>query len=283
MGLHARAGALLLVGELGRVFPIVPGPARRAGRVGVRRAGVTARAHRGAQVWVIRWRRTSRYARTCSTRRLPASRRTNFTQARSPSSRSRSRLTRLTNATFVAGSWALIVAVSCREDVALVAAIMGASLAIRREHRTAGVAILLVGVVYFGVYMFGIAPRYVPRAGSLELHFGHLGGSPAQIARTVVLHPVQVLRVVAAPVKLLYGPRLLAPVAFLSLVAPRWLLPALVPFGINMLSQFPTAPEIQSHYAALAVPFVFASAAHGAGLVSGCRSPEDRQSVRGLR
>ncbi|MEI8258897.1 MAG: DUF2079 domain-containing protein, partial [Deltaproteobacteria bacterium] len=43
------------------------------------------------------------------------------------------------------------------------------------------------------------------------------------------------------------------------------------PLGINLLSRFPSAPEIASHYSALAVPFIFASAAHGAGRLAALR------------
>ena len=37
--------------------------------------------------------------------------------------------------------------------------------------------------------------------------------------RSLVFHPVATLRILATPARLLYGPRLLVPVAFLSLLA----------------------------------------------------------------
>ncbi len=163
------------------------------------------------------------------------------------------------------GIVALGVAVLCREDVALVAAFAGLSLAVDRRFRLTGAVVFVAGVAWFGVYMFLIAPRHLPRHGSLELHYRALGTSPRAIVHSLFVHPLATLRAVSSPAKLLYLPRMLAPVAFLSLLAPRWLLPALPVYAINYLSQFPTAVQIQSHYAALALPFIFASAAHGAG------------------
>ena len=166
-------------------------------------------------------------------------------------------------------SIALFCAALCREDVALVAGFVGLAVALRQgaptAHRKAGLALLAAGCAWFAFYFFVIAPRHLPRTGSLDLHFGHLARSPSGLIAAIVHHPLMTLKSIATPIKMLYVLRLLAPLAFLSLLAPRWLLPAIVPIGINLLSQFPSAPEIASHYSALAVPFVFASAAHGAG------------------
>lgn len=178
------------------------------------------------------------------------------------------------------GLFSLAVAVSCREDVALIAALAGLALALQREHRKIGLTVFAVGVVYFTLYFFVIAPKYLPRYGSLDLHFGYLGGSPSAVARTLFFHPMDTLRAVITPAKILYIPRSLLPVAFLSLLSPRWLLPALVPWAINFLSAFPTAVQIQSHYSVLAVPFLFVSAVHGAaGLATSARRSPERYLV----
>lgn len=184
------------------------------------------------------------------------------------------------------GAIALFIAAMCREDAALVVAVMGALLGASkdREQRRWGLTIAAAATAYFCWYQFGLAPKHLPRRGSLSLHFGALGSSPAAIAKSVLFHPIATLRAVSSPVKWLYLPRLLAPVAFLSLLAPRWLVPALVPVAINFLSQWPTATQIRSHYALLAVPFVFASAIHGAARLVDARhalgAPIDRPTGR---
>lgn len=163
------------------------------------------------------------------------------------------------------GAISLAIAASFREDAALIAALTGLSLAVHPKHRKFGFAIFLSGVLYFSIYFFVIAPRHLPRTGSLNVHFGALGGTPGSIARSLLLHPLESARVFLTPIKLLYVPRLLLPLAFLPLLAPRWAFPALVPIGINLLSSFPAAPQIHSHYSALTIPFLFAAAAHAVG------------------
>ncbi len=176
----------------------------------------------------------------------------------------------------VAGVVALFVATLCREDVALCAALTGLALATHRKHRPIGLAAFVAFTAWFCVYLFVVAPRYLPRTGSLQLHFGHLGSSPASILAQLLTHPIATLRELATPVRLLYVPRLLAPVALLPLLRPRWFIPALAPIGINLLSQFPTAVQIHSHYSTLAVPFVIVAAIHGAAWIMavGALQPE---------
>lgn len=166
-----------------------------------------------------------------------------------------------------AGVVALALATLCREDVALCAALAGLSLALHRPHRRIGLAAFVGFTAWFSVYLFVVAPHYLPRTGSLQLHYGHLGDSPTAILARLFRHPLATLRELATPVRLLYVPRLLAPVALLSLLRPRWLLPALAPIGINLLSQFPTAVQVHSHYSTLAVPFILVSAIHGAAWI----------------
>lgn len=163
------------------------------------------------------------------------------------------------------GLVALAAAVACREDVALIAALLGVAIAFRKEHRVAGALTALAATAYFALFFFVIAPRYMPRHGSLQLHFGHLGATPMDVLKALLTRPVETLRELATPVRLLYVPRLLVPVAFTALLRPRWLLPALAPVAINLLSQFPTAVQVHSHYASLVIPFIVVAAAHGVG------------------
>lgn len=162
-----------------------------------------------------------------------------------------------------AGFYALLGAALCREDVALVCGLVGLVVALRPEHRRAGLGMFALFTAWFALWLFAIAPRHLPPRGSLQLHYGHLGSSPTDILKNLFLHPIATLRSLATPVRVLYVPRLLVPVAFTALLRPRWLLPILVPVGINLLSQFPTATQIHSHYSTLAVPFVVVAAAHG--------------------
>ena len=162
------------------------------------------------------------------------------------------------------GLAALFAAVLCREDVALCAALACVAMALHRPSRALCLAAAAFFFAWFAVYLFVIAPHFLPRTGSLQLHFGHLGSSPAAIVVRLLRHPLATAAELATPGRLLYVPRLLAPVAMISLLRPRWLMPALAPVAINVLSQFPTAVQVHSHYSTLAVPFIVVSAVHGA-------------------
>ena len=162
-----------------------------------------------------------------------------------------------------AGFYALLGAAACREDVALACGLVGLVVALRREHRRAGLAMFALFTAWFALWLFVVAPRHLPPRGSLQLHYGHLGSSPTEILGSLLRHPLAALKTFATPARALYVPRLLVPVAFTALLRPKWLLPALVPVGINLLSQFPTAVQIHSHYSTLAVPFVVVAALHG--------------------
>ncbi|MDP3273754.1 MAG: DUF2079 domain-containing protein [Deltaproteobacteria bacterium] len=160
---------------------------------------------------------------------------------------------------------ALGLAALCREDVALVAACAAGLFAWQRSARPRREAALfaLAMLVYFLGYFLLIAPRLIPQRGSLSLHFGSIGSTPGGLVRAVLLHPLSTLGAVLTPAKCLYIPRLLAPLAFMSLLSPRWLIPALAPLAINLLSAWPTAVQTRSHYALLIAPFVLLSAIEG--------------------
>ncbi len=177
---------------------------------------------------------------------------------------------------------ALTLAAFCREDVALVTALTAGLWAINapRTQRKTPALFSLCAFVYFAIYQFLIAPKYLPVNGSMSLHFGALGSTPFAIVKTVIAHPIATLGMIATPGKWLYLPRLLAPLAFLPLLAPRWLLPALAPLAINFLSAWPTAIQPRSHYSLLIVPFLFVAAIYGAGVVIDAKHPLGGPMVR---
>jgi hypothetical protein len=99
---------------------------------------------------------------------------------------------------------------------------------------------------------------------SADLHYGKWGGSPFG-ALTALLHtPGVVFAHLAAPERLSYLPRVLLPLALLPLAAPRYLLVALPPLALNLLSAFPTASALYSHYLTPAVPPLVLGALAGA-------------------
>ncbi|HEX2677486.1 MAG TPA: DUF2079 domain-containing protein [Polyangiales bacterium] len=142
----------------------------------------------------------------------------------------------------------------CRSDFALLALLLGLmSWRMAPELRLAGRAVTGLALAYLFLQAVWLR-HYLPAHGSLELHFATWGGSPFGIVRALFSDPARVVAHFSQRDRLLYLPTVLLPLAFLPLRSLRWTLPALPFFAINLISTFPTATALYSHYLTLAVP-----------------------------
>jgi uncharacterized membrane protein len=163
--------------------------------------------------------------------------------------------------------WATLGVLACREDLAAITALTGLVAWLTPSSpgmRAAGRAVLAGSLVWLVVFVGLVAPRFAPTTGgSLDAHFGHLGGSFGSALTAVFTQPEALLAHLTQPDKLSYLPRVLAPLLFLPLLAPRCLLPALPVLGMLMLSQFETTTQLRSHYLTPALPALVWAAVHG--------------------
>jgi predicted membrane protein DUF2079 len=131
------------------------------------------------------------------------------------------------------------------------------------------VVLTVVGFAWFFGYAFAIQPRWLPDAatGSYGAHFapfaGGAGGVPGVLA-AALREPVRLLGYLASGDRPGYALLLLLQVAFLPLLAPRYLAGALPIYVINLLSDFPRVRTLQAHYATAMAPFLAAAAILGA-------------------
>ncbi|MBX3248076.1 MAG: DUF2079 domain-containing protein [Myxococcales bacterium] len=155
---------------------------------------------------------------------------------------------------------ACVGALCCREDLALVTALLGV-LAVRAPAlRWAGVGVALGSLAYLAVFVLVLHPRFAPSPGSFELHFGAWGASPGEVVARWLRDPGAVLAYLAEPRQATYLIRVTAPFAVvLPLLGARWLLPALPILTINLLSAFPSTTNLDSHYLTPALPFLVAA------------------------
>jgi len=162
---------------------------------------------------------------------------------------------------------ALLLAIAClaREDVALVATGAGLALLLDPSTRRAGAAIAAAGAAWFLVYVLAIQPAYLPAQGSIEAHFAGWGHDAPHVAGHILSHPREVLSRLLSRQDASYLALLLATVAGLPLLGPRWLLPAAPALAINLLSSFPASLDPGSHYVTLALPGLLAASADGIG------------------
>lgn len=167
--------------------------------------------------------------------------------------------------------WSVVGVLLCREDLALVTAILG-GLAMRvpdlgaaTEMKRIGRKILGGSILYFAVFAFVLHPIFAPPRGSMVLHFGAWGQTVPQAAWYLMGHPMALVNHLLVQERLLYLPKILLPLGLLlPLLGWRFLLPTLPILAINLFSQFPTTTELASHYLTPAVPFLVAACLEGA-------------------
>ena len=171
----------------------------------------------------------------------------------------------------------------CREDLALVALMLALLVAwpSRPWRKTGdprptewrrGIHLAVGALAYLALFALVLHPMFAPEKGSFQAHFGHLGVDPAEALANLFTDPTRAFAHVGQD-KLTWLPRVLAPLAFVPLVAPRLALAALPVLAIAFFSAFPTTVNLDSHYLTLAIPPLVASALVGAGRV-GRRLPE---------
>jgi uncharacterized membrane protein len=147
-------------------------------------------------------------------------------------------------------AFAAVVALMCKEDVALVFVVIGLLVAWRGDRRI-GLGVSAGSLAWYVVatrvvipWQNGIGPFY-------DTFFGTLGNNPLQVAGNVVRHPMTTWNLVRQHDRLEYLWRMLAPVAFLPIISPSTFAIAFPMLAVNLLSSFPYTRDAHFHYSAL--------------------------------
>lgn len=154
---------------------------------------------------------------------------------------------------------------ACRADYALITSV-AAALFVRATHGTArrwGIAVASASVIYLGTILGlqHVVTSHGPT--SAMLHFGDWGGSPLGILRVLVSDPARVLEHFSNSERLTYVPRVLLPLSLLPLLSPRLLWIAAPTIALNLISHWPSATQLDSHYLTPAVPTLVVAAILG--------------------
>jgi hypothetical protein len=167
------------------------------------------------------------------------------------------------------GAYALcaILTMSCKEDMPLLVAMLGVYALLVRRRWAAGLVTVAVAAAWFLVAVGWVMPRFDAGGVSpLANRYSYLGDGPIEMAGTMLTRPGVVLGRLFTAGNLVYVVKLLAPVAFLSLLAPQVLFMALPPLAVNLLSTDGYMHELEGfHYGITLVPVVVVSAVYGAG------------------
>lgn len=158
---------------------------------------------------------------------------------------------------------AVLLTLATREDAAIAVVGLGLWLAFTRRCwmlggvTTASALALLIADTRWIIPYFRGAPY--PHLG----RFAQLGHSVPEILETLVLHPWRVLTTVLTTSRLVYLGALLAPLAFLPLLAPGTLVGLVPPLAENLLGQDPILLYHRTQYQSYVLPFLFAAAIAG--------------------
>lgn len=158
---------------------------------------------------------------------------------------------------------ALVATLACREDAAVAVVGFGIWLALARGHWRVGAALAAVAVLVLAADIVWVMPHFRHGPYNHLNRYQHLGGSLPEILVSIVLRPWRWIAVVLAPAKLVYLFLLLAPLAFLPLLAPRTLAAALPGLAMNLLSLDPKLFNWRAQYQAFILPFLILAAVEG--------------------
>jgi uncharacterized membrane protein len=175
-----------------------------------------------------------------------------------------------------------ILTMSCKEDMPLLVAMLGLYALVIRRRWVVGLATMGVAGTWFLLAVGWVMPHFDTRGVSpIANRYAYLGDGPVEMATTMFTRPGVVLARMFTVDNIIYVAKLLAPVAFLPLLAPEVLLMAVPPLAVNLLSTDGFMHELEGfHYGAPLVPVVVAAAIYGAGRLLSHISGTPRQARR---
>lgn len=151
----------------------------------------------------------------------------------------------------------LVLVVACRADYALVVAGLGGLLALEGKRRE-GALTAALGLAWVLAALFVVQPYYADGAFVHESAFAAYGSSPLGVLGGMATHPFSVLGDITAEDNFNIVVLLLAPVLFLPVLAPRYLLPALPLEAMYLVANASElrAPRVEQNVAITAFIFL---------------------------
>lgn len=160
---------------------------------------------------------------------------------------------------------ALLAAFTVKEDMALIGIGFGVALAIQGRWRSAA-AVSVGSAVVFAVTMKLIIPAFAGAPYQYIGRYASLGTSELEIARTLVLDPLRALAVLfqgEVGSKIIFVLSLFAPGLLLAFRS-RWaIVPAIVPLGYLLLSDYGGEHTLHNQYGAPIIPLALGASIVG--------------------
>lgn len=162
---------------------------------------------------------------------------------------------------------ACVLASACKEDVPLAVAMLGVLVYWKYKLPRLGAVLTLGGLIWSLLAFMVIIPHFFP--GGLQhnnywYRYEALGSSPGAALVNILLHPGVLFTTLITLDRIYYLAGLFRSSAFLPLLAPEWLLPALPSLAVNLMSTDGLLYSGVYHYNAAIIPFVMLAAIYGA-------------------
>jgi uncharacterized membrane protein len=152
------------------------------------------------------------------------------------------------------------IAVLCRADLAIVIAGLGALLVVEGQRR-AGIRTIVAGVGWALLAALVIQPHYGDSGLISAGAFARYGDSFLGVAGSMFAHPVEVIGDLVAKENLDVLILLLAPLLFLPVVAPRYLLPVLPLEALYLVADVPHGGIAGAEYTVAPIALLFVASA----------------------
>ncbi|HEX5616529.1 MAG TPA: DUF2079 domain-containing protein [Acidimicrobiia bacterium] len=148
-----------------------------------------------------------------------------------------------------------VLAISCKEDVALTILMLGLVVAFRMGARRRGLVIAAFGAAWFLLTTRVLLPMFndAERAFYNDFFASELGTSLGDVIKNTARNPSQTIEFLTNDEHRTYYWRMAAPFALLPLASPSTLAIALPMIVVNMLTGFPYTRDFRFHYSSLVV------------------------------
>jgi uncharacterized membrane protein len=152
------------------------------------------------------------------------------------------------------------LAVLCGELIGLTVAGLGLWYALAHRRYAAGGVIAVAGGGWTALCVAVIVPAFNEGEPSRYYdRFGAVGGTPGGVLETFVTDPEVIVAELTQSGDLRYVLWVLAPTAYLALLAPLVLVAVVPQLGVNLVAEWSTAALPMFHYAAAIVPVIVAA------------------------
>ena len=151
----------------------------------------------------------------------------------------------------------VVLCLACKEEIAGVVVMLGLWTWLLQRRWRLGLGLIALAFCWTGMELLVVHYSSPVGYSLLASRYAYLGKDPMQIALNILTHPVRILKEhVLEPYHLLYLRKLLAPTAYLPLLAPWVLVLATPTLALNLLSSTPNMYSGHYQYNAEIIPIL---------------------------